>query len=159
MDFLNKLAKQLNLGEIKGEPEQVAGGLTHRMFKIFTDKGKYIIKMLNPNIMKRPTAIMNYNKADYYEELLKQNNIKAVYSLIFNNKKMQELDGQYFYVYEWYDGKILKDEEISKYHCKEMGKILAKIHNINLINKEEQGNDKKHIDFKYYLDISNEKNL
>ena len=44
---------------------------------------------------------------------------------------MQEIDGQYFYVYEWYDGKSLKDGEITKYHCEEMGKVLAKIHNID----------------------------
>ena len=154
--LFNKIVKKLDLGNIIEGPIQVTGGLTHRMFKIFTDKGRYIIKLLNPNIMKRPTAMDNFNKADKYEELLKQNNIKAVYSIEFNNKKMQEIDGQYFYVYEWYDGKSLKDEEITEYHCRQMGKTLAEIHNIDLIKKEYKEKE-KNIDFKYYIDLAKEK--
>lgn len=154
--FFIKMVEQLNLGNIIEGPEQIKGGLTHRMFKIFTDKGKYIVKLLNPNIMKNPTAMDNVNIAEKYEELLKQNNIKAIYYLIFNGKKIQEIDGQYFYVYDWYDGKTLKDAEITDYHCKEMGKVLAKIHNIDLVNKEYTGN-KKNINFKHYIDLAKEK--
>lgn len=106
--------------------------------------------------MKRPTAIDNFNKAEKYEELFKENNIKAVYSIEFNNKKMQEIDGQYFYVYEWYDGKSLKDEEITEYHCRQMGKTLAEIHNIDLV-KSDYSENKKNIDFKYYINLAKEK--
>ena len=154
--FFDKMVKKLNLGNIIEEPLKVTGGLTHRMFKIVTDEGRYIVKLLNPNIMKRPTAMSNFNRADRYEEILKENGIKAVYSLAFNDKKMQEIDGQYFYVYEWYDGKSLKDGEITKYHCEEMGKVLAKIHNIDLVNSEFSDNE-KNIDFKYNMDLSKEK--
>ena len=155
-DFFTKLVEVLDLGNITEGPVQVKGGLTHRMFKIFTNKGKYIVKLLNPNIMKRTTAMGNFNKADFYEEILKKNNIKAIYSLIFNDKKMQEINGQYFYVYEWYDGRSLKDGEITKYHCEEMGKVLAKIHNIDLVNNEYKENE-KNIDFKYYIDLAKQK--
>lgn len=154
--FFNKLVDNLNLGKIEEGPIQVAGGLTHRMFRVFTDKGRYIVKLLNANIMKRPTAMGNFNKADFYEEILKQNNISAIYSIIFNNKKMQEIDGQYFYVYEWYDGKVLKDGEITKYHCEEIGKVLANIHNIDLVNKDFSDKE-KNIDFKYYVDLCRKK--
>jgi hypothetical protein len=93
----------------------------------------------------KPNYLLNNKKVLYIKasktvsnlvEILKENGIKAVYSLAFNDKKMQEIDGQYFYVYEWYDGKSLKDGEITKYHCEEMGKVLAKIHNIDLVNKD-----------------------
>ena len=50
-EFFNKLVDELDLGKIVDGPIQVTGGLTHRMFKIFTDKGKNIVKLLNPNIM------------------------------------------------------------------------------------------------------------
>ena len=112
-EFLNKMIGELNLGNLIEPISQVSGGLTHRMFKVFTDKGRYIVKLLNPNIMKRPTAMNNFNTADKLEEILKDNNIDAVYSLKFNDKKMQELDGQYFYVYEWFDGKSLKDGKLA----------------------------------------------
>lgn len=154
--LFNKIVNNLDLGNIIEGPIQVTGGLTHRMFKVFTDKGRYIIKLLNPNIMKRPTAMENFNKAEKYEELFKQNNIKAVYSIEFNNKKMQEIDGQYFYVYEWYDGKSLKDGEITEYHCRQIGKTLADIHNIDLV-KKVYNEKEKNIDFKYYIDLAKEK--
>ena len=154
--LFNKIVNNLDLGNITEGPIQVTGRLTHRMFKVFTDKGRYIIKLLNPNIMKRPTAMDNFNKAEKYEELFKENNIKAVYSLEFNNKKMQEIDGQYFYVYEWYDGKSLKDEEITEYHCRQIGKTLADIHNIDLV-KKDYNEKEKNIYFKYYIDLAKEK--
>lgn len=59
------------------------------MYKLVTEKSKYIVKLLNPNIMKRPTALGNFKKADDFEELLKENNINAIYSIKFNGKKMQ----------------------------------------------------------------------
>ena len=154
--FFDKMVNCLNLGNIIEEPSKVTGGLTHRMFKVVTDECRYIVKLLNPSIMKRPTAMGNFDRADILEEILKHNDISAVYSLKFNNKKMQEIDGQYFYVYDWFDGKSLKDGEITSYHCEEIGKALAKIHNIDLKNETNNFKEKK-IDFKYYIDLSKEK--
>ncbi len=154
--FFERLTNYLDLGEILDGPTKVTGGFMHQMFRVFTDKGQYIVKLLNPNVMKRSTAKDNFDRADLYEEVFKENNIPAVYSLIFNGQKRQEIDGQYFYVYEWYDGKTLKDGEITKYHCEKMGQLLAKIHNINLINQKYIGH-KKNIDFKYYIDLAKEK--
>lgn len=155
--LFEKMAEKFNLGNILEQPEKITGGLMHRMFKLTTNKGIYVVKLLNPNVMKRPTAIANYNKADKLEEILKCNNIKAIYSLEFNNKKMQEIDGQYFYIYEWYNGKTLKDSEITQYHCEEIGKVLAKIHNIDLVNTKYLGKEKR-INFNYYIDIAEKNN-
>ena len=147
-----KISENLGLGKIVDGPEEVIGGLTHRMFRLFTDKGKYIIKLLNPNIMKKATALDNFTKAERYEDVFKENNIKAIYSIKFNNKKMQEIDGQYFYVFKWDDGKYLNYEEITEDHCRKIGKALAKIHNIDLIKKKYVS--KINIDFKYYIDLA-----
>lgn len=155
--FFEKVVSELDLGNIIEVPTRVSGGLTHKMYKLFTDKSRYIIKLLNPNIMKRTTALDNYKKADDLEEILKNNGVSAVYAIVFNNNKMQKIDGQYFYIYDWYDGKVLKDNEIDEYHVKTIGSLLAKIHNINLINQEELI-DEKDIDWKYYIDLAKEKN-
>lgn len=131
-NFFNLVAEDLQLGKVLENPVQVVGGFMHRMFKIVTEKGSYIIKLLNPNIMKRPTAMGNYKIADDIEKILQQNNIPAVYALEFKNRKMQELNGQYYYIFEWYDGKSLKDGEIKSVHCEKIGEVLTKIHNIDL---------------------------
>ena len=155
--FFDKMVNCLNIGNIIEEPLKVTGGLTHRMFKVVTDECRYIVKLLNPNIMKRPTAMSNFERADRLEEILKDNDISAIYSLKFNDKKMQEIDGQYFYIYEWFDGKSLKDGEITKYHCEEIGKVLAKIHNIDL-KKENNYFKEKNIDFEYYINLAKKMN-
>ncbi len=152
-NFFNKLARNLNLGDLIENPIRVSGGLTHKMYKIVTTKSKYIIKLLNPNIMKRPTALSNFERSDRFEEILKENNIDAVYSLKFNNKKLQLQDGQYFYVYDWYDGKSLTDSEITKVNCEKIASTLASIHNITLKEKEWKEN-KKNIDWNYYIDLA-----
>ena len=76
-NIFEKISSKLNIGKIIEEPSRVDGGLTHKMYKLFTDKDKYIIKLLNPNIMKRETALTNYETADQIEEILKENNINA----------------------------------------------------------------------------------
>lgn len=152
-NFFNLVAEDLQLGKVLENPVQVTGGFMHRMFKVVTEQGSYIIKLLNPNIMKRPTAMGNYKIADDIEEILRQNNIPAVYALEFKNRKMQELKGQYYYVFEWYDGKSLKDGEIKSIHCEKIGEVLAKIHNIDLKN-EPFGQNEMHIDWQKYIELA-----
>lgn len=152
-NILNLIAEDLQLGRVVEEPVRVTGGFMHRMFKVVTDNGRYIIKLLNPNIMKRPTAMDNYKIADDIEAILRQNNIPAVYALEFRNRTMQELNGQYYYVFEWYDGKSLKDGEIKSIHCEKIGGVLAKIHNIDLKNEPFEQNE-IHIDWKKYAEFA-----
>ena len=151
--YLKDAANELHLGELQEAPVQVTGGFMHSMFKVVTKKGSYIIKLLNPNIMKRPTAMVNYKNAEEIEKILQKNAVSAIYALEFNNTKMQELNGQYFYVFEWYDGKSLKDGEIKSIHCEKIGKVLAKIHNIDLKNEPFE-QDEMHIDWQKYVEIA-----
>ncbi len=153
--ILYLIAENLQLGQVLEKPIQVTGGFMHRMFKVVTEKGMYIIKLLNSNIMKRPTAMCNYKIADDIEEILKQNNIPAIYALEFQNSKMQELNGQYYYVFEWYDGKALKDDKIKPIHCKKIGEILAKIHNIDLKNEPFERTETQ-IDWQKYVELAKE---
>ena len=44
---------------------------------------------------------------------------------------MQEIDGEYFYLFDYFPGKALKSNEITADHCKEMGKVLAEIHSVD----------------------------
>lgn len=152
-NFLTAVAANLQLGKVLEMPVQVMGGFMHRMFKLVTESGKYIVKLLNPNIMKRPTAIGNYKIADAIEVILKQNNIPAVYALEFKNSKMQELNGQYYYIFDWYDGKALKDGEITTCHCEKIGAVLAEIHNIDLKNEPIE-QDEIHIDWQKYIELA-----
>ena len=169
--LLEKLCKEYNLGELMQSPTRLTGGFTHKMYSLFTTKGKYAVKLLNPFIMKRETAMNNYCRAEGFERALEQTDIPILPALTIDGKKMQCLDGQYFYLYEWYDGKALKSEEITGEHCEKIGGILAKIHGLKLsritadgkeaepdCNLEAYERDELHIDWDGYIEKLAEKN-
>jgi len=58
-DLLTELCKKYMLGEIQKAPRPVEGGLLHRMYHVVTNQGDYAVKLLNPDIMKRPDALRN----------------------------------------------------------------------------------------------------
>lgn len=151
--FFLKLTLKLQLGNMISEVVRVSGGFTHRMYRLETDLGVYIVKMLNQSIMKRPTAMDNYSEADRLENIIHENNIPIIPSLVFNGNKMQELGGQYFYVYEWYDGKSLKDNEITKFHCQQVSRALSNIHHIDMKTQKNQ-RDRVNIDWDYYMGVA-----
>lgn len=56
---VEKLCSTLKLGEVLSEPSPIAGGLLHKMYVVHTIRGKYAIKVLNPQIMIRPTVVQH----------------------------------------------------------------------------------------------------
>ena len=62
--------------------------------------------------MQRETALEKYRTAEKLELMLEEKGIPVMPALTFGNKKMQNLEGQFFYLYEYYDGKALKSEDI-----------------------------------------------
>jgi len=130
--FLERICSEYDLGELLCKPTRLTGGFMHKMYSLFTTNGKYAIKLLNPYVMQRETAAENYRIAEGLERKLEQTDIPILPALTFDGKKMQCIDGQYFYLYQWYDGKALKSEEITPYHCEKIGGILADIHGLKL---------------------------
>lgn len=128
--MIERASQQLNLGMILSPPEQLHGGLMHKMYSLVTEKGKYAIKLLNPHIMHRETAMANFQVAEQLEKVVEDYPIPILPAITFNGQKMQEIEGQFFYIYEWYEGTSLKNEAITITHCREIGKTLAEIHQI-----------------------------
>lgn len=155
--FFENLTAAIHLGKLLTEAVRVHGGFMHTMYRLDTTNGAYAIKLLNPNVMKRPDAMDNYNEADRLETIIQKANIPIVAALIFDGKKMQEIDGQYFYVYEWFDGKTLMDSEITTLHCQKIGAVLSRIHNIEMESKPYRRNP-INIDWDNYIALAKEQN-
>lgn len=150
MGLFEKIADYLQLGEIERPPEILTGGFLHQMYCLCTETGKYAVKLLNPSIMKRETAKENYQTAEHLETVLEKECIPIVPALIFHNRKMQEIDGQFFYLYPWYEGKALKSREITGDHCEKIGRILAQIHAIKK-KREPYHPNELCIDWDFYI--------
>lgn len=151
-----EICKELDLGNVLEDAKRVYGGFMHKMYYIKTDKKEYAIKMLNPEIMKRTSVFENLNIAETLEYKLQEEGIPIVPSLMFKGNKMQCIDGQYFYVFDWIKGKALHSNEIRKEHCKTIGEILAKIHKLDYKDKEYVC-ERLQIDWDYYINSSFEK--
>ena len=129
-ELFEKICVQLQLGELTEQPRPLSGGFLHKMYSLFTTEGKYAVKLLNPYIMKRESAAANFRAAEELERMLERRELPILPALIFNGKKMQELEGQYFYLFPWFGGKALKSEAVTAYHCRKIGESLARIHGI-----------------------------
>lgn len=125
---IEKLFRSRGLGEVLLPVTPVSGGLMHRMFRVNTANSIYAVKHLNPEIMKRPDAMSNYQRAESLEKILEEANIPIIPALIINGQKMQELDGAYFYIFHWQNGSIADWDNITAEQCWQAGNILGRIH-------------------------------
>lgn len=132
--MLRKIVTELKLGEFLSEPQRVYGGYMHKMYKLETSTGIYAVKLLNPAIMKRQDALNNFKRAEFLEEKLEEQGIPVVPAIRFRGEKMQCIEEQYFYVFQWIDGIKLNWNKIEKVHCHTVGKLLAKIHKIESVS-------------------------
>lgn len=151
-----KISDELELGTLTAQPRRVTGGYMHKMYCLETTTGKYAVKLLNPEIMKRPDVFQNYQRAERLESVLQENNIPIVPAMEINGSKMQCIDNQYLYIFPWIEGRALRWDEIRKEHCDKAGEILAKIHKIEQSDKPSVRNDIC-VDWDTFIDLAFER--
>ena len=117
MNIISKIERLIlenNLGNKINNIDKVIGGLSHRMYKVETDKGIYAVKELNAGVMKREKAYSNFVFSEKVTDIVKENGISAIGALKLNNDIMLKIEDSYFMVFEWLEGRILKAEEITE---------------------------------------------
>lgn len=159
---IEALIKEERLGSLVQSITKVTGGLSHRMYKVVTDKSIYAIKELNSGIMKRKEAYSNFVFSEKVTDIAKENDITAIGAIKFkNNDIMKKINNRYFMMFNWLEGKTLKAEEITVKHCEIVGETLAKIHNIDFSKIED--NERKNINIEKfnwnnYLELAKKEN-
>ena len=135
-NLITQLFETLSLSEVISPITPVSGGFMHRMYKVCTENHTYAVKHLNPEIMKRPEAMENYKKAERLETILENAGIPILPALVFDGKKMQKLSGNYFYIFDWHEGKITDWNNITAEQCRKAGNIQGRIHAIEARQSE-----------------------
>ena len=153
---ITKLMKRCGLGEVTAKITPVSGGLMHRMYKVRTDSGIYAVKRLNPEIMKRPTARENYAVAEALEARLEEARVPMVAALTLKGRKMQELDGEFFYIFRWQKGRITDANTVTAGQCRKAGELLGRIHAIDSRAAEPEAPELSTIDFAGYARMAQE---
>lgn len=144
------LCDMLGLGELVSEPAPLFGGLLHKMFDVKTAGGRFAVKTLNPNIMERPEAFSNYIFSEETAEKLSER-IAASCAKKFDGKFLNQLDGQYYLVYDFIEGQAVLPHEISPQHACKIGEVLGEIHNAE-ISAESSENETIDINWDFYCE-------
>lgn len=130
-ELIAELMVKCGLGLANSPIVPVSGGFMHKMYKVITERGKYAVKYLNPEIMGRPGVHENYARAEKLERILEENGIPVVPAIIVDGQKMQAVNGHYFYIFHWQEGDITNWNQISYDACRTAGNILGRIHAID----------------------------
>ena len=158
-ELIAALMTKCGLGAVISLIEPVSSGFMHRMYKVRTKSGIYAVKHLNPEIMGREGVHDNFDRAEKIECLLEKEDIPIVPALTVLGKKMQTVDGHYFYIFNWQDGHITDWNNISNDECKTAGNILGRIHAIDPKNVAHQEPELSKIHWhEYTLKANEEKN-
>ena len=120
---IEKLCEVLALGKLTSEPAHIYWGYSHKVYAVTTTQGKYAVKALNPQETNLESIIL-------MEKIVKivAERIKAVPAKVFDNKIVQEIDGQQYLVFDWIEGEEIEYDAITPEHSRIMGTILAEIH-------------------------------
>lgn len=153
-----ELMTSCNLGTVTAPITPVSGGFLHRMYRVETECGTYAVKHLNPEIMGRDGVLDNYARAEGLEKRLEDAGIPIVPAIAVNGQKMQMVEGHYFYIFHWLEGKITDWNHISEEQCKKAGAILGQIHAIQSENVEHQEPELSGIDWSAYVRKAQEEN-
>ncbi len=162
VNIIEKLIKECDLGEMLQIPKRVFGGLLNRMYKVKTDKGMYAVKLLNPEVMKRPTAMKRHLFAEKVSNFAKENGVSCLPAKIINDKTVQKVNGYYFLLFDWIEGKAIGDEELDLEKCEKVARELAKLYKVdfgNLKNETESYYEKTAIDWDFYAEKLTNANL
>ncbi len=139
---INSLIETLGLGSVADDPVQVTGGLLHRMYRVNTDKGSYAVKILNPEIMKRPAALQNTVNSEKIAAGF-QSIISVVAALEIGGKQIHQWNGTYYMIFDWVEGASVYPPGITPENCSAIGAVLGKIHSKKLdvegVTPEEGG--------------------
>lgn len=157
-ELISTLMQVCGFGDVISPIKQVSGGFLHRMYKVVTAQGIYAVKCLNPEIMSREGVLDNYKRAEEIESILEKAEIPIVPAIIVNGKKMQNVEGRYFYIFRWQEGQITDWNNISAKQCYIAGNILGKIHAINPQETTHKEPEMSHIDWHGYMRKANEQN-
>ncbi|SFS57263.1 phosphotransferase [Paenibacillus sp. 453mf] len=128
---IQELCNSLRLGKVEGKPRQVTGGLLHQMYSVAADRGTYAIKMLNPEIMRRPTALQNYKNSERIAMMVAAKEIPALPVISVDDESVHQIGSNFWLVFNWIEGKSLSLAQIRPSHCEIVGDLLARIHAVD----------------------------
>lgn len=146
---MGDLFEVLNLGRLK-EIVKVNSS-QNRVFEVITDSGKFILKQYSKDAINEKKDLNRRIKQIEISERFSKNGINVILPLKFGNNYFVKYIEDYYLIYEYFDYKILEDEELNLNNIKILAENLAKMHKLNINEDLEWQYKKINIDYEMCL--------
>ena len=161
-EIISELLIKCDLGSLLESPKKIEGGLLNKIFKVSTIRGNFALKLLNPEVIKRKDGLKNILFTEKVSNIAKLSGIKCIPAKEINNKLIHSIKGNYFLIFDWFDGKAINEEELTEDKIKKISKELCLLHKIDFSEVEKECDifyELNEIDFDYYLSKIKNKNI
>lgn len=160
---MGDLFEVLNLGRLK-EIVKVNSS-QNKVFEVITDSGKFILKQYSKDAIKGKKDLNKRIKQIEISEQFSVHGINVILPLRFGNNYFVKYIDNYYLIYDYYEYRIIDEDELTLKEIEILGKTLAKIHSLNIkgdldwqyrkinidydlcLNKFREINDKLYITF------------
>lgn len=150
---INLMCERFSLGQTISEPVRLTGGLLHESWRLQTTTGFYVLKRLNPEIMRRSKARNNFKMS---EDVAMQASLylAALPARRVNDQAVQMIEGSDYLLLDWVDGKTLSADQIRPTHARQIGVQLGRLHGLSVATTgfSQQDTSSMPIDWNGYIE-------
>ncbi len=127
------LCKRLKLGPSREGVSSLSGGFHHRVWRLVTERGCFVVKQLSADTDLDDEGVINhYNITEAIATRFAECGIAAVSALPHDDGYLQVIDSEAYLVYPWTDAVALEDGEVSTHHALAVARLLAKMHRADI---------------------------
>ncbi|MFB3225208.1 phosphotransferase [Exiguobacterium sp. PHA03] len=150
---INLMCERFSIGQTISEPIRLTGGLLHETWRLQTTKGFYVLKRLNPEIMRRSEARNNFKMS---EDVAMQASLylAALPARRINDQVVQTINGSDYLLFDWVDGETLSADQIRPTHARQIGVQLGRLHGLSVATTgfSQPDTSSMPIDWKGYIE-------
>lgn len=146
---MGDLFEVLNLGRLK-EIVKVNSS-QNKVFEVITDSGKFILKQYSKDAIKGKKDLNKRIKQIEISEQFSDHGINVILPLRFGNNYFVKYIDNYFLIYDYYEYRIIDEDELTLKEIEILGKTLAKMHKLNINEDLEWQYKKINIDYEMCL--------
>lgn len=128
-----QLCTRLNLGKPREGLSSIAGGFHHRVWRLETESGIYVVKQLAPDTdLNDEDVIKRYNVTETIASKFAECGLSTINAFCQDGNFLQLIDAEAYLVYPWTDAVALEDGEVSTHHALAVARLLAKMHSADI---------------------------
>lgn len=128
-----RLCALLDLGRPARPPRRLGGGFHHLVWRLDTDRCRWVIKQLSPDTdLQDPAVVAHFNASEAVAEKFSTVGVGAIHALRHDRHYLQLLDGTGYLVFPWTDARALEKGCVSRPHALTVARLLAQMHRANI---------------------------